>query len=316
MPRAALHEPPRAGRQVVAPPPASRRRWCRDRRRRGRRPCPRGSARDRRSPTAWRARSVSMRTACSSVKRLLARAPSGSSRCVWSEESMSCETWAPESEKVTTVRGCLHQLERVVLVLVGDRLEEEEVEVLLEREVDHRLDRMLRRARARPRPPSGAGPPRCRRRRSSRSRRPRLGAERRWRPSRSPRGLDQPAAQLGIAQPLLLLGERQRAQLLPHRQAVERQLGLEREQRGERRGCAPGRTCARPRRRSRRAGRGTCARRRARRARLKRPKVIGPARLDGEVAQPRVVVAQAGIARRRGPRPRRRARRCRRSARP
>src|SRR5712691_4107538 len=36
-----------------------------------------------------------------------------------------------------------HDLERDVLILVGHGLEEEEVQVLLEREVDHRLGRVL-----------------------------------------------------------------------------------------------------------------------------------------------------------------------------
>src|SRR5213594_2797925 len=35
-----------------------------------------------------------------------------------------------------------HELERMVLVLVGDGLEEEAVQTLLEREVDHGLDRV------------------------------------------------------------------------------------------------------------------------------------------------------------------------------
>ena len=36
-----------------------------------------------------------------------------------------------------------HQLEGVVLVLVGDRLEKEELEILRQREVDHGFRRML-----------------------------------------------------------------------------------------------------------------------------------------------------------------------------
>ncbi len=113
---------------------------------------------------------------------------------------MSCETWAPESEKVTTVRGCLHHLERDVLVLVRDRLKEEEVEVLLEREVDHRLDRIAGRARARSRPPSGAARPPCPTRRASRSRPGRASVPSALRLSRSRGGLDQLLAQLGVAQ--------------------------------------------------------------------------------------------------------------------
>ena len=48
---------------------------------------------------------VSMRTACSRVKACLSRTQ-WLRRCVWSEESMSWETCAPESENVVTVRGC------------------------------------------------------------------------------------------------------------------------------------------------------------------------------------------------------------------
>ena len=46
-----------------------------------------------------------MRTASSSVNACFSRTQ-WLRRCVWSEESMICETWAPESEKVVTVRGC------------------------------------------------------------------------------------------------------------------------------------------------------------------------------------------------------------------
>ena len=46
-----------------------------------------------------------MRTACSRVNACLARTQ-WLSTWVWSDESMSWETWAPESENVVTVRGC------------------------------------------------------------------------------------------------------------------------------------------------------------------------------------------------------------------
>ena len=48
--------------------------------------------------------SVSMRTASSSVKACFSRTQ-WLKRCVWSDESMSWETCAPESEKVVTARG-------------------------------------------------------------------------------------------------------------------------------------------------------------------------------------------------------------------
>ena len=53
---------------------------------------------------------------------------------------MICETWAPESEKVTTVRGCLIISSAWSMVLVDEGLHEEAPEVALERQVDHRLD--------------------------------------------------------------------------------------------------------------------------------------------------------------------------------
>ena len=48
---------------------------------------------------------LSIRTACSSVNACFSRTQ-WLRTCVWSEASMIWETWAPESEKVTTVRGC------------------------------------------------------------------------------------------------------------------------------------------------------------------------------------------------------------------
>ena len=98
----------------------------------------------------------------------------------------------------------LHQLERVVLILVGDGLEEEPLQVSLEREVDHRLHgidaalaRDLRHRAVRPfssvhdEDPFVLGGPW-------------LG------PDRTPlvalaRGLDEAPAQLRVAQPLRLL---------------------------------------------------------------------------------------------------------------
>ena len=104
----------------------------------------------------------------------------------------------------------LHQLERVILVLVRDGLEEEPLQVLLECQVDHRLDRVeaalardVRHRAARPvdsveqeDPLVGRGPG--------------LGAD------RAPlvalaRGVDQAAAQRRIPQTLPLLGEGERA---------------------------------------------------------------------------------------------------------
>ena len=130
--------------------------------------------------------------------------------------------------------------------------------------------------------------------------RPRLGADA-ARPSRSRRGLDQPAAQLGVAQLPLLLVERQRADLLPLRQAVERQLGLERQQRAERAAVRLGEHAP-----ARRGGlveqrRGTCARRPGDAAPAEHAERDRPPGLHGEVAQPRVVLAQRRDRRRRGP---------------
>src|SRR5713101_2655266 len=56
------------------------------------------------SPQKLASSKVILRIACSSVNacRSLTQCPS---RCVWIEESIICDTWAPESEKVTTDRG-------------------------------------------------------------------------------------------------------------------------------------------------------------------------------------------------------------------
>ena len=61
-------------------------------------------------PRSWKPNWVAVSqviifTASSSVKACFSRTQ-WLSRCVCSELSMICETWAPESEKVTTERGC------------------------------------------------------------------------------------------------------------------------------------------------------------------------------------------------------------------
>src|SRR4030095_6895749 len=125
------------------------------------------------------------------------------------------------------------QLEGVVLVLVGDRLEEEEIEILRQREVDHGLGRMLAalagdlgdRAmrsldRVEDEEPVVVGELG-------------LGAERAAAVALAGGG-DEPAAHLGVTKLAPLLGERERPNVLPLRQMVERRLGLEREQSGER----------------------------------------------------------------------------------
>ena len=190
-------------------------------------------------PRSWKPQSVagtdvSMRTACSSVNACFVRTQ-WESRCVWSERIHELgDVRARVRERRDRARVA-HDLERDVLVLVGDGLQEEEVEVLLEREVDHGLGRMLACARARPPPPSGAAPPPCRTRRASRSRpaAPRCRAA--LRPSRSPEASIELAAQLGIAQ-LAASARRSAARgcSFHTRQPVERHLGLEREQRAER----------------------------------------------------------------------------------
>ena len=186
-----------------------------------------------------------------------------------------------------------HDLERDVLVLVGHGLEEEEVQVLLERQLDHRLRRMLA-ALARDlghravRPLDGVeheqpvvvG-------------RLRLGAQ------RTPaialaRDLDELLARRGIAQAVPLLGERKLAELLPHRQPVERHLGLERQQRAEGSAVGLGEHAAT-------GGRGLVeqvhvllphARDAAPAEDAERHR---PSSLDGEVAQADVVVAQRRV---------------------
>ena len=60
------------------------------------------------SPCCWHSVAVSLVisfTASSSVKACFSRTQ-WLKRCVCSEESMICETCAPESENVTTERGC------------------------------------------------------------------------------------------------------------------------------------------------------------------------------------------------------------------
>ncbi len=126
-----------------------------------------------------------------------------------------------------------HQLQRDVLILVGDRLEEEGVEVALEGDVDHGLYRIAaalachlghRAVRTvdvvHYEEPVEHG-------------RARLGPEGLAVELR-PRRLDQLGAQALVAQARTLLGQRQLADLAPHRQLVERRLRLERENRRQR----------------------------------------------------------------------------------
>src|SRR4029077_17020883 len=109
------------------------------------------------------------------------------------------------------------------------------------------------------------------------------------------RGLDQPAAQLRIAEAPLLLVERQGAQILPHGQPVERQLGLEREERGEPPAVHLGEHPA--------AGGGGLLEERGvgppdvwRVLSAEEAERDGTSGLDGELAQAAVVVLEAGIA--------------------
>ena len=53
---------------------------------------------------------------------------------------MIWETWAPESEKVTTVRGLRMSSENGVLVLVGKGLDEEPLQVFFQTQVKKRID--------------------------------------------------------------------------------------------------------------------------------------------------------------------------------
>ena len=184
----------------------------------------------------------------------------------------------------------LDQLEGVVLVLVGDGLEEEALQVLLEGEVDHGLHgthaalaRDLRHGAVRSLgrvheedPLVGGGP--------------RLGSDGLALVA-LPRGLDEPALHLRVAQPALLLFQRQRPQLLPHGQAVEGQAGLEREHHGEGAAVHLGEHAA------------TRGSRLLEEADVLPPEIgglaaaeeapgDGAAGVDGEIAQPHVIVAQ------------------------
>ena len=186
----------------------------------------------------------------------------------------------------------LHHRQHVVLHLVGDRVHEEPIEVLLQRQVDQRggrIDPALARdvghraVRALhgvvdedPLVREGA----------------RLGAERLLL-GRVVGAGHQAAADFGIAKLPLLLVERQRAERLPRRQVIERQLGLEREQHVEAAAVHLGEHAP--------AGR----RRLVQQGHVARPHVTrvqpaegaerdGPARLHREVAQAHVIVAEGG----------------------
>src|SRR5437899_11013396 len=127
----------------------------------------------------------------------------------------------------------LHELERMVLVLVGDGLEEEAVQALLEREVDHGLD-WVQAALARD---LGHRPMRPLHRVEDEDPlvrgRPRLRPDRATLPALA-RGPDQAAAHLGVGPVLALLLDRPGPELLPRREPVERQVGFERGAHAER----------------------------------------------------------------------------------
>ena len=55
---------------------------------------------------------------------------------------MICETWAPESEKVTTARGCRIISSATSWSSLAIGVQEEDAEVRLEAEVDHGLGRV------------------------------------------------------------------------------------------------------------------------------------------------------------------------------
>ena len=124
----------------------------------------------------------------------------------------------------------------------------------------------------------------------------------RLRPDRPPlgalaRGPDQAAAQLRIPQAPLLLVQRHRPELLPHRQAVERQLGLEREHRGERAAVHLGEHA--PARGGGLLEQGEVgAPDLGRLPPAEQTPGHGPSRLDGQIAQPDLIIAQTGITRR------------------
>src|SRR5882724_551581 len=188
----------------------------------------------------------------------------------------------------------LDQLQRDVLVLVGDGLEEEHVHVRLEPEVDHGLDGIdaallgdLRHRAMRPvhalhhmDPLVDGGP--------------RLGAD----------GLavftffrrrHQLLPELGIPQALLLLLQRERAKLAPHRQPVEGELGLEREHRGQGAAVHLGRHAPA-------LGRGVLEQLHVRAPGVRgvptaeEPEGDGTACLDGQLAQAAVIVGDTRIA--------------------
>ena len=103
---------------------------------------------DRAGPTAVAVSYVIRRTASSSVNACFSR-----TQC---DEQMRLQRTVHDLRHVRARIGerhhrarMLHHLEHVVLVFVRDRLAEEHLEVVLERDVDHRLDRMHAALRAR-----------------------------------------------------------------------------------------------------------------------------------------------------------------------
>ena len=123
----------------------------------------------------------------------------------------------------------LHHLEHVILILVDERLQEKLLEVLLQRKVDHHLDRVLARGLG------DLGDRTIRRRRAIEREEPLeirvagFGADRApFAPFMSRR--DQLPLHLGIAQRGFLLGQGPCAQLTPQRQLIEGHVGLEGEQ--------------------------------------------------------------------------------------
>ena len=208
-----------------------------------------------------------MRTASSSVNSWRSRTQCAS-RCVWIEQSEIWLTCAPESENAMTVRGCFITRLTPSASNGAFGLHEELLEVGLEREVDHQLDR-VDAACARParrRWGSAARPrraPACGRSRA-------CGPRRRWRGRRGrcAPAYTKPGAHVGIAQRVALLVERERADLLPLGQRVERQLRSGTTTSCRCRGSASGRTCAhRPPRWRRSARASACSTGRADRER-------------------------------------------------
>ncbi len=185
-----------------------------------------------------------------------------------------------------------HHLEHGVLIFVGDRVDEETLEVPLEREVDHRLGR-IDTALAR-----DLGHRTVRARDVVVEEDPLVGERPRFGPEGPALGrfvgaLDQTTPRLGVAQALSLLGQRQRAERLPRREVVERQLALERQHDVEPAAVHLG---EHPPAR----GRGlveqlhVTAPHRGRLQAAEHAPRDGPPGLDREVAQAHVIVAEAG----------------------